>query len=131
MIIKPLLASSTYSTQHFHSKSITLIDYATGEKLVNAHVISPTHSSITDKNGQTEIRVKSPDELVTISYMGYETEVIPFKDISSYVQLIMANNELDAAYITSTPKKKKIWPWVAGAVGLLLLFGSDKKSMKI
>lgn len=125
MIIKPLLAATHLK------KKITIIDHLSGKPLKDAHVITKTNKTISNQDGVAYVEVSSEDEAVTISYMGYNTEVVPYSSLSSYVQLIMANNSLDEVVISSKPKKK-LWPYVAisGAV-LWMLLGKDKKTMKI
>lgn len=125
MIIKPLLAATHLK------KKIKIIDHLSGKPLKNAHVLTKTNKTITDKDGVAYVKVSRTDESVTISYMGYDTEVVPYSDLSSYVQLIMANNSLDEVVITSN-KKKNIWPYIGvSLIGLWMILGNDKKTMKI
>ena len=125
MIIKPLLAATHLK------KKITIIDHLSGKPLKDAHVLTKTNKTITDQNGVAYVEVSNEDEAVTISYMGYDTEVVPFNTLSSFVQLIMANNSLNEVVITSN-KRKNIWPYIGlSAIGLWMLFGNNKKTMKI
>ena len=52
-------------------------------KIVNATIETQNDSSISDKNGEFVIRIKSPNELVKISFLGYKSLFFSAKDFFS------------------------------------------------
>lgn len=126
MILKPLLAQTPTL-----SKRIKIIDFVSRKALPGAHVITSTNKAITDSQGYVTVEVANATDTVSISYMGYDTEKVPFNTLSESIELVTAVNGLDEVLLTGK-KKKNIWPWVGAAVvaGFLLLPG-DKKTLKI
>lgn len=113
MLVKPLLAPTL-------NKKITVINYRTGEKLKDAHVITATHKTITNSAGEANVIVSNEDESVRISFMGYETQSVKFKDLSNYVQLITMNNELGEVVIQGK-RKRNYLPYIIGGTALFFL----------
>lgn len=126
MLVKPLLAPTL-------TRKITVINYATGERLKDAHVITDTKKTITNANGEAEVLVSSEDESVRISYMGYEAQTVSFRDLTGWVQMIMMDNQLNEVVVTSK-KKRSLLPYIIGGTALFFLLlpeGKNKKTLKI
>ena len=78
-----ILTTSTSAKNYFSQIPLTVIDAATGEAIIGAHVYTQDSSfqAVTDINGQVVLEDIGYRDIVYISYIGYETINLPLFEI--------------------------------------------------
>lgn len=83
-----------------------VIDATTQQPLPNANIRivgRENVGTITDAQGNFSMTVKA-NESIKISYVGYETEVIPANQVGTTLPMLSKTEALDAVVITTKPK---------------------------
>lgn len=100
-----------------------------GAQLPGAHILNldTNLGAVSDDSGAFSIGFNSLDNLIKISFVGYEELTLPVAQISEIVE--MSPEVLDTIDLDLKPKKNIFW-WILGGTALATVVLSKKKKKK-
>ena len=92
-----------------YSQNIFICDSLTKIPLGAVNVYTNTYGTTTDNNGICQINIFKPEDLITISYIGYEKKILLKSSLSDtlFLNTISIPHELVSVLGINTKKRKK------------------------
>lgn len=129
---KPTVTATVNATA-MTTKTVKVLD-ETGAPLPGANVyFNSTSGTTTDFDGFASLSNADPTKIVTISYMGFNSQSFRLKDLPSAVKLVPGETLGEVIVTAPAPKKglpKYLIPAIGGVALLLILMSAGNPSPK-